>query len=178
MINLLPTKEKENLAAEKIKKVMIILWLLIFFFILCLSCILFSIKVYLKEQVYAQETLLTSFKQNSEIERINAFKAESGKANQIIKRFADFYEGKFCFYCLIEEISDILPEGSRINDFLASSEGNQVVVSLSGFAPTREVLLSLKNNLESKNNFKDILFPSSNWVKSSDILFSVKFKAQ
>lgn len=46
-------------------------------------------------------------------------------------------------------------------------------VSINGIAPSREVLLSFQKALENDSNFKNVDLPVSNFIKGSDIEFSL-----
>ena len=49
-------------------------------------------------------------------------------------------------------------------------------LTVSGFAPTREILFSFKESLEEDSLFVNVTFPPSNWVNATDIIFSVSLE--
>ena len=78
---------------------------------------------------------------------------------------------------VLEKIFKVLPPEIKLTAFSWKKSTDQI--SISGFSPNREVLFSLQKNLEGENQFIDkstISFPPQNWIKSSDIDFSVTFK--
>ena len=93
-----------------------------------------------------------------------------------------FYQSESNLTEILEKISETLP----INVYLAAlnfdlltateNEKHAAQISLSGFSPTREILLEFKKNLEKEQTFEEIYFSPSNWVKPTDIDFSVNFK--
>jgi len=188
MINLLPTKEKEVFLTEQKKKVMLTLWFLVLFFLICLALILFLVKIYLKDKIEAQKTFLIRSEEeffNSEAQEIQD---KINLGNSVFIKLESFYEEKVYFSKLLEEISKKMPNLFYLTNisFVFSEEEKgkeeegkwiekKVTISISGFAPLREDLLMFKKNLENEENFRDIYFPPSNWVEPSDINFSVIF---
>ncbi len=81
---------------------------------------------------------------------------------------------------VLEKISKLLPSGTYLTNFNLNlppkKEEFWAQISLSGFSESREVLLSFKENLEKEAEFAEVYFPPENWVKPSDINFTVTFK--
>lgn len=174
MINLLPSQEKEILRQEEKYKLVLILGTLFLIFLICLILILLSIRISFSGQLNVQKILLNqkeeSFKkspsQNLE-EKIVSF-------NQTFSELSSFYSSRSNMVDILEKISQDLPYGVYLTNFNFDSETRQI--SLSGFSPSREILLELKENLEKEENFQEIYFFPSNWVKPNDIDFVVNFK--
>ena len=193
MINLLPSEQKEKLLLEKKKRLMTALLALVFYFLFCLIFILFSIKAYAKIQLEIQEaTLLMTEKGLGESE-IKNFQEEINETNLTLAKIDSFYQQQICFSEILEKISEILPQEIYLTNFSgafytksrvlsaekAKAKDKQetgIKFSLSGFALTREALIELKKNLEKEQDFKEIYFPPTNWVKPADIDFSLSFK--
>lgn len=176
MINLLPPKEKERIKAEKMRKIIIILWILVFFFLLCLSLVFYSLKIYLTSQVTAQEQKLTNMERSDEIKKIEDFNKEVELANKIMGELESFSKGKVYFSNLIEKISSTVPLGIYFTNFSANLSGSgEVKVAIAGFSQTRDLLLNFKQNLEKESDVFKISMPSSNWTKPLDVLFSINF---
>lgn len=183
MINLLPSIEKRNLSVEKKKKIAVILWFLLCFLVVCLILVLFTVKVYVKSQVKIQESLLSDTRNEEKREKVNNYRSEVKIINSRIKEIEFYYKNQVFFSDLLEEISASLPENIFLEEISLAfkteeatkkePERNFVLASLKGFAPTRESLLSLKDNLEKFNN---VSFPPSNWLEKFNIDFSVSFE--
>ena len=47
---------------------------------------------------------------------------------------------------------------------------------LTGFSLNRDILLKFKEDLEKKEEIKDVYFPTSSWIKATDINFTINFK--
>lgn len=179
MINLLPPVEKEELLSEKKKKITIILWLLVLFFLLCLILTLFSVKIYLQIQAESQKTLLDESREEFGQSGIQDFREEINSINLTLTKLDSFYQQKTYFSEILGRISGILPQGIYLTNFSAvftTEKEENIEISLSGFSPTADSLFEFKGNLEKENDFKDIYFPPSNWVKLIDINFLVTFK--
>jgi len=100
--------------------------------------------------------------------------------NQDITRLEQFYKNRIYFSEILDKISQTIPRGVYLTNFSAAVsffEGESLIkISLSGFAPTREILLEFNKKLEEQINFKNISFPAANWVKPRDINFFVNFE--
>ena len=177
MINLLPPSEKEKLFLEKKKRMVIILWFLALFFVVCLIFILFSVKIYLQDQLKIQKTLLSQSQKEAGMIEIKDFKERVNLINEKLAALNSFYRKKLYFSEVLENVSFTLPQGLYLtNLFFEKSKQSEVAVFLSGFSPTRELLFDFKQKLEEEPDFKEVSFPPANWVKSKNINFIVSFK--
>ena len=164
MINLIAPKEKEKLSMEKIKRMIIVLCFLVFFFIICLVLVFLSVRIYAKSQLTVQQSFNASSKEEIKKEKIEEVKNKVEILNSLLEKLNSFYANKVYFSSLIEKISETLPENLYLNDFSIilfekPDEENYVIkVSLIGFAPFREDLLQFKSNLESENDFVNVSF--------------------
>ncbi len=193
MMNLLPPEEKSKLLLEKKKKMTIIFWFLVLFFIFFAILALLSIKTYLQIEIGSEKILLEQSNQDFNQKEIKSFKEKVEIANSNLEKLNSFYQKKVYFSDILENISKILPQQVFLTSLsiIPSSdegEGNKkdkkgeenpsVKISLSGFSPTREVLFGLRKKLEEDNYFEEIYFSPSDWVKPTDINFSITFKVK
>lgn len=184
MINLLPPQEKENLLLEKKKTMIVILWFLILFFLLCLILILFLIEIYSQGRVDAQKIISAEAKKEATQSEIKNIREKISSANATLAGLNSFYQKKFYFSDIIQKISELLPSGTYLTNlsiafyFVEKEDVKEkgIKVSLSGYAPTREILLEFKKNLGGENDFKEVYFPPSSWVKPADIDFLATFE--
>jgi len=174
MINLLPPEEKEILIQEEKFKLVLILGILFLTFLICLILILFSIKISLSGEVGAQKILLNQEEERFKGTQIQSLEEKIIAFNQILSKLSQFYYSQISLTGVLEKISQNLPSGAYLTAFNFSSETGQI--SLSGFSPSREILLELKGNLEKEESFQEIYFAPSSWVKPADIDFLVTFK--
>ena len=184
MINLIAPKEKEKLLMEKITRMIIILWFLLFFFIICLVLVFWTVRIYIKSQLAVQQSFAESVKEEEKVKKIEQANHKAELINSNLEKLDSFYKNKVYFSPLIERISEILPEGLYLNNFSITfsqkpnNENYAIKVSLLGYAPVREDLLKFKSNLELEEDFLNVSFPASNWVKKVDIDFSVSFEIE
>jgi len=174
MINLLPPSEKKNLQTEEKKKIVLILEILGFIFLLCLILILTSINVYISGQVEVERIIFEKEKGIFESSEVKDLSEKIKLANKTFSDLNSFYQNRIKLVDFLEEISEVLPEKVYLNNF--SYQKNNSQVTLSGFSKTREALFELKNNLEQQENLEEIYFPPSCWIESVDINFNLKFK--
>lgn len=181
MINLLPTRQKEDLLQEKNLKLFLILGILILFFFVSFSLILFSIKIQVQTEAEVQKNYFnqkdTAIK-NSEIQKwedkINGY-------NSSISSLDSFYQNHRDLTDVLEKIFQTIPEGIILDTLSFDSsalKGEKYLaqVSLSGNSSTQDILFDFKKNLEKEEGFKEVYFPLSLWIETTDIDFSINFK--
>jgi Tfp pilus assembly protein PilN len=181
MINLLPPAEKEILTQEETWKLTVILGILVLVFLVSFSLILFSIKTYLAGEVEVQEIFIDQRTKELQNPQMESLQKNLINFNQTLIQLESFYRGQFKVTEILEKISRILPSETYLTNLSISLQSDkkgkrQVNCNLSGFASTRETLLKFKENLEKEEIFEEIYFPPANWVKPSDINFTVNFK--
>jgi len=188
MINLLPPEIKRKNLLEKRKTIVsanLILFLL--FSVLLLSTV-FSINFYLQIQTNRLKTQLANNEQTLErsenkeiLDKIDLFNLSFEKLNA-------FYGQRIYISEILEKISQVFPDNVYLTnlsispDAVLEDEGDGLKrligfkISIAGFSPTREEVIQLKENMEKEKSFKEVFFPLSNWVKSTDVSFSLSFK--
>lgn len=198
MINLLPPKEKIILAQERNKRVLIILGILILVFCICLSLCLFFTQKYISRSVKSQETIFEQEKNQLKDFGVEEFQNKISLINKNLSQLNSFYNEKTYLSSVLEKLSSLMPPGVYLTDFSFSQKEKLVKngkkeeegppktaedeiiiekeVSLYGFSPSRENLFKLKERVEKEKTFKDVYFPASNWIKSSNINFYITFK--
>ncbi|KKQ67561.1 MAG: hypothetical protein UT22_C0019G0010 [Parcubacteria group bacterium GW2011_GWC2_39_11] len=176
MINLLPPKEKNKILTEIKIKVAAIHWFLVLFFISCLLAFFVFINLYIKIQLDAQrakadQIMGFSFKaEELDLEkRIALLDFDVAEINK-------FYENKVYFSEIFDKISAVMPGNIYFTNLTVDKKKEEIVVSVSGFSPSREGLLELKKNIDKEGDyFQNVYFPQSDWVKPSDINFFISF---
>ncbi len=188
MINLLPPEVKKEILLERKKRVVLSNWILVLLFFVLLLSVMFLIKfylqiqtTYLKAQLASDEQVLERNINEEIINKINSF-------NLSFEKLSAFYRQKIYISEVLEKISQILPNKVYLTNFSVSpdlvienenDELNKLVgfnVYVAGFSPTREEVLQLKANIEKEESFKKVFFPLKNWVKLTDVNFSLSFK--
>lgn len=179
MINLLPIAEKNILQKEERYHLAFILGVFVLFFLVALSSILFSIKIYISGQAEGCRTLVNFEQQKSATPEAQNIKEEINLTNQNLSELAAFYKRQPRLTELLKEISDLIPEGIYLSSLSLNpnqAEKGKFQVSLTGHSDDRDLLLGFKKSLESELSFQGIYFPPSNWVKPEDINFSASFE--
>lgn len=172
MINLLPPKQKEELTKDEIYKMAMILGMVICVSLISLVLMLVAVRWYYLGQLYektaaADELLL----------RLKMLKVEEGEKkimdyNALFSGMAKFYEKQQITSDIFDKLAESMPEGSHLTNF----NFNEGKISVSGYCPDREKLVVFKNKLESQEDFENIYFSPSNWIKQKDINFNVSFE--
>jgi len=176
MINLLPPKEKQILLKEKQFREILILETVILIALSFLGLILFLIKTDLKNKISLQETILTQKEQEFKIAKIDNLEKEIKSFNQILFKLNSFFQSHFYLTDILKDLANLKP--SEIYFTSISFNQKEKELSISGFSPDRTTLTEFKKNLAKKENFKEIYFPPSNWIKPKDIEFFVSFKLE
>jgi Tfp pilus assembly protein PilN len=181
MINLLPTEQKKILTQERDSRIVSSIVFLLFIFLISFIFILFLNKEIVSIELDKQtESVMDQFN-DEDISTISDFENTSKEYGDKIEKINVFNSNVINITELLRDISDILPEGTyikNINYGKKINKGKQSIneISIYGFASKRDDLIILKENLENKDRFKNINFPSSNWVKPENISFTVTFE--
>ena len=94
MINLLPSEEMKNISYKRIEKLIVIISLMFFVFIVCFSIILFTIKTYTSSQLESERI---NFNQINEKYASVEIRTSQEMINKYNKKFSDirfFYENQ------------------------------------------------------------------------------------
>ena len=185
MINLLPPSFKESIRQEENLRLLAILLVLLFLFLLSLSFLLVSLRIFLggeikieKAKLVVQEETLDKHKEQEVIKSLN----------WDVLNTVRVYRRQVQLRAVFASLTDNLPNSMIVENFSYTPSSEAIVkeetkiipakLMLSGFAPTREILFSFKQNLEADSLFKTVTFPPSNWVNSQDIIFSVSLELE
>lgn len=174
MINLLPPQQKQALLKERQFQEVLILGLIGFVFFSFLAATLFLIKADLEAKVLTQKELLDQKTKEFEASEVRGLEKEILSLNKILSQLISFYENEVRLGGLLEGLSQALPKEVYLTNL--SCYKKQAKVSISGFSPTREVLLIFKANLEANDNFYELYFPPATWTKSTNVEFVATFK--
>ena len=172
MINLLPPSHKEELRGEEQFRLVLILGMLLMTFFICLSLLLFSIRVYVAGEIQAQQILAEVQKKEggeSSLEQIHAL-------NKDIAGVSSFLASRVTLSDIVEKISSALPQSVYLTSLNYTPLSSGAKIALQGFAPQTEDLLLFRTNLEQDPLFGNFHFPPSNWNIATNIDFSFDFE--
>jgi len=179
MINLLPPEARKDLKEEENWKLCLTLSFLVVIFFISFSLILLSVKNFISGEPESQRILLEQGESELENPRRHNLQSSLINFNNSFFQIDEFYKEQFTSAGILTQISSIVPMGIRFTNLSISRSGkklDETGCSISGFSPDRDTLLILKDNLEKEENFEEINFPPSNWVKPIDINFNINFK--
>lgn len=183
MINLLPTEEKEQIKQEENWRLVLNLGISALVFLISLSLILLSVKIYVVSQLESQKVLFASEEKAFQATELCDFRTKIQGVNQILLTLESFYQDQVNSADIFQKIQRILPQGIHLDTFsykfigdLQDEDGYKARISLSGVALTQEALFKFKEDLDADKNFGDVVFPISSWMKFENIDFSIRFK--
>ncbi len=183
MINLLPSEYKKEIIQEESWKLIMNWGMLILAFLVCFSLILFSIKIFIFGEVEAQKILFRQKEEELQTPQMQSLQRSLVDFNQTLFNLNSFYKNQFRLSEPLEKVSAVFPSGVYLTNLSVSphpetEEGYRATCNLSGFSPTRDKLLALKENLGKEGYFEEIDFPPANWMKAASINFTASFKVK
>lgn len=181
MINLLPPQHKKEILKEEKLKLIFILGVLAWLFLVVFVLFLSFIKIYSAGKTENQKILAERAKISLEASGAQNLEEEIKLINQKLVKLNNFYQEQADLTKFISNVSDILPKGlylTSLSSNALSQEDNKFLIYLAGLAPTRQLLLEFKKNLDAHSEFSEVDFPPLNWLKAENINFTVTFKAE
>jgi len=174
MINLLPPLYQQELRQEENRRLILILGMLFLIFLISVTLILFSVKLFIQGKLESVNVLLDLEEKTLQTSEIQSLRERINSVNQNLSKLNAFYEKQISSISILEKVFKTLPPGIYLSAF--SWQKNTSQVAISGFSPNREVLFLFQNNLEESKEFSGIELPTQNWIKPVDIDFRVTFK--
>ena len=180
MINLLPPLYKAEFRQEQNFHLVVILGSLAVLFLISFSLLLAAIRIYLAGQIEVREVLVASQKQ--EMTRQEASRAEIQKINSAVRNVSSFYKNEVPASEIFQQLSELLPQGVYVTSLSynpaleGAVENVNAKIFLTGFAPTRDAVLKLQENLRSEEIFLNLYSPPTNWVTPVDVTFAFQFE--
>lgn len=179
MINLLPTKEKEELALDRNKKLVIILGSALLIASICLILVLLSVKFYILGEAISQKFILEQAENKYQTPDFLIYKGLLESYNKNLVQLKSFYKDKTQFGAALKNILEVnRPENLYFTDLsLAKKENtNKIEVKLFGTSDTRDNLLLFKKNIEESKKIQNPNFSPESWISSKDINFYLTFE--
>lgn len=182
MINLLPPQQKEEIREEEKLKMILIFGILLLSLSISFCLILSLVKISISTQIETKKISFNQEEKEFQGTKDQELEEKIKSLNATLLKLDAFYGRQFDLTQTLEEISGLLPSDAYLTNlsFNPIRDGGKLRarIFLSGFAKSREILLSFRENLENDKNFSEIDFPPENWVKPADINFSVNFKVK
>lgn len=179
MINLLPPSYKKSILMERRWKLVLNLEIFLFCFLICAFLIILTVRIAVSGLAEAQtistnmeENILDIEEEKTEGISLKDLEVNIEKINKDISEASFFFEQKRELTLILNNFSEIIPQDSYLISFSYQKESSKI--SISGNCPDRERMLELKENLEGREDIKNLSFPSSNWLNPNK--FSLNFE--
>lgn len=169
-LNLLPPKEKEKVKLELTFAFLVEFGAQFIFLALIFTGLLFSIYLYSSILTGAQIGLIAVEKQAIQEERFRKIEEDLRKSNDTVEEVLNLESQFFAFAKIIEDLAGFVPKGIYLKNLTITPGGRKI--SLVGLAPTREIMLNFKKNLEGSQKFSDVYSPISNLLVPKDVNFA------
>ena len=173
-INLLPLQQKKRLELKAFYQNIIssgfILFLLILFLIVFLAG--FLIFLHFKYQAIENRIIVEQSK-IIQTETVKGMEKKVRELNKELEELEKIQAERSNLYSILDNISQNLLIGVRV--YSLEINRNSGMITVTGFSPTRENLLTIKKILENSPNYKNIDFPLSNLANPKDINFKFSF---
>lgn len=174
MINLLPPIEKKKRTQERILKLIWVLGILVIASVLCFSLILFSIRLYIADQINTQEAFIEMERQKNLQFQVLQQKIKS--INETLLALNNFYQDQFVVSDFLERFFVLVRPGMHLESFFYHRDGSRIIVS--GYAANIDEAYEFREKLREQNDFKEINFTIPDWLQPENINFRVNFILQ
>lgn len=174
LINLLPKVRQQELVYEALLgRLIFVIWISVFSFAIVFAT-QYAAKLYLqKELQLVQLEVETVTKQNNKQDNAEIKNAIQQINNQILD-YKNLIETSPKWSKVLKAFVKLPPEGIRVNSFSIDELTKRL--SISGFSPTRELVLEFYKNIEADSkNFSGLEKYLENISKPTDINFHMVF---
>lgn len=173
MINLLPLQYKKELKQEEQYRTIVILGIVFLIFLISLFLVLVATEIYLKGQVESLKLLVKAEEEISRAKGTQELREQMVAINQRIVKVNSFFQGQIDSIGILEKVFQTLPPEIKLSSLVWQKADSRF--SLTGFSPSREILVDFRNSLEKENLFNNINFSAESWLKATNIDFQVTF---
>jgi Tfp pilus assembly protein PilN len=170
MINLLPSEFKEELQKQERTNLVVILGTLVFLFTLSLSMLVFTISIYLQGRVQVYEIMTEAQKKDESGQEFA--RREIRSLNFETGNVAAIQNTRVVVSRIVEKLSSDLPRDFYLNAFTYGDSK----VTISGFAPTRAVLIEFRDAIQSDPMFSSVLVPLSIFPQETNVMFTLQLE--
>lgn len=171
-INLLPAEDKKIVAYEKARITSIVFGSLAIGALFFASIGTAAIRWYAQGIVSRMGKEIQGERFDPALSRFYALRGEIEYANGAIARINSFFQKEHRFRDRLHVLEELTPQEIRLVDISIMDSGNVLMV---GDAPTRELFLEFKSNLEKSEHIALLQSPAENILKPENIRFSLQF---
>lgn len=193
VINLLPEKEKKELAIEKTKEKITLFLFLVLGSLIFLGTIIFFLKSFISYQVEVLQKKLSQEQTILESSQFRNFKHTILETNKDLIKILNFYKKQIFLFPVLEELSNLTPPKIYFTSFSFQKQQLEKKqkkkekkeqktkiffgkINVIGWAENRDDLFFFKKKIQEVKRFKEIYFSLSSWVQPFNINFSFSFK--
>lgn len=174
IINLLPKEKQQELRYRKLFKVVVLLMAfsgVSFAFVLLAQ---FGVRFYLQQHKTRLQKNIGELQQFTNKEENAKIKQEIGRLNNFIADYETLSASVPKISKAVRAFAPLVPQGVLITSMRI--DANRNFVDISGFSPTRELVIELYENILAENkNFPNIDYPLENVAKPTEINFHFTF---
>ncbi|MEZ4180381.1 MAG: hypothetical protein R3B41_02625 [Candidatus Doudnabacteria bacterium] len=173
-LNLLPHFKQEEIYFEKVTYAVGVA-ITVSTIILLIGVVLqVVVSIFLVQQVDSIDSQIVSLTKSVDETENTALKKEIKAINDVMTDFKNLQNTTPEWAEVIDSISRQIPSGVLIDNLGANLETR--AIEISGFAPTRELVIELYNNIKAdREHFEDINYPLENVSKPVDVDFYYTF---
>ena len=176
-INLLPKTRQEELRYENILHgIIVLIWLSAASFVLVFLA-QFGAKLYIQGRTQNIQGSIQTLQSQISKQNNDALNGQITALNNTITDYASLTAGAPQWSRAIIALTPLPPAGVVINSFSADASTRQA--SITGFSPTRDLVIQLYNNIASDSkDFTNIDYPLENVVNPVKVTFHFEFTIQ
>ncbi len=179
--NLLPQKEKEELENKNIKIEILILFKTFISILIVLLLLMVANYLYISIFYNTQKNVFNSLSESPALKLTQESDEKISSMNKKINRVYNIQKNLVFWSPILEELTKNIPENIYLTtittrDVLLTDEKKGHQITILGFSPIREDVISLKKFLEENPSFLEIESPISNFLYPTNINFSFSFK--
>lgn len=171
-LNLLPPEEKQKIESVQAQRRILSLASAGLTLILIFLAFLSSIWLFLTVQLNSADLVFKNIQASSQNEVFKKLESEIKQINEKLDRSEALKKGSRHYSFALEKLTELSSYDIKFTS-LSVSENK---ISLSGLTASREALLAFKDSLSQSPYFDKINMPLSNFLKQTDINFSVSFE--
>ena len=177
MINLLPPQEKQKLQLEDQKRLVVVLSFALIIPLICFIMLQGSMALYLLGEIKSQKFNLAQAKAQYQTPDFLKFKAVIQDSNRAMAKLQAFYAREIYINDVLKTISTLpMPAGLYLTDLFLVRGTEKIKISATGFAKSREDLLTFQKSLQADKNIKNPTFSPQSWVAPQNTTFYLTFE--
>ena len=175
-INLLPKLKQQELVHERIFYSVAVAAGIGVLLLLFGVVVQFGVWTYLDRSMRSIDTEIEQLKRVANKSENAVVKQEIQLANAQIDDFSNLSSQTPKWSSVLAAFVQHVPDGVKINQFSTKAGSLTNEVTISGYSPTRDLVIDLYNNINAdKTNFKDIDYPLENVTQPVDVRFFFTF---